>query len=83
MADEHITGGDAGEIRRQLGAIASSIQEIKATLEDIRKALVADHQKIEKLEATTADDQRKLKELEQTKKNLEMTGRIQVRPVGL
>ena len=75
MAEEH-TSGDMAEVRKELG-------EIKSILEEIRSAVVSDHQKIEQLEVTTAHDQEKLKELEETKKNLEMTGRINVRPLGL
>ena len=75
MADEN-TSGEIAEMRKELG-------EIKSILEEIRSAILSDHEKIEKLEATTADDQKKLKELEATKKNLEMTGSIQVRPLGL
>jgi hypothetical protein len=75
MADENISG-DIAEIRKEL-------EVIKSLLEEIHGAVLTDHEKIEKLEATTADDQKKLKELEETKKNLEMTGRINVRPLGL
>ncbi len=75
MAEEH-TSGDMADVRRELG-------EIKSILEEIRTAVVTDHQKIEELEATKDSDHQKLKDLEETRKNLEMTGRIQVRPIGL
>ncbi len=75
MAEEHSTG-EIAEVRKELG-------EIKAILEEIRTAVISDHEKIEQLEATAEHDHEKLRELEETKKNLEMTGRVNVRPLGL
>lgn len=75
MADETTTG-EIAEVRRDLA-------EIKSILEEIRSAVISDHKKIEQLEASAASDHVKLKELEETKKNLELTGRINVRPLGL
>ncbi len=71
-------------LRRDLREVASSVDEVKTMLSEMREILTADHEKIESLEAHAEQDHEKLQKLEKTREDLERTGRIQVRPtIGL
>ncbi|MFV1994299.1 MAG: hypothetical protein ACC661_02590 [Verrucomicrobiales bacterium] len=70
-------------IREDIATIATDIKALKSLLEGIGQELKIEHDKIEQLEVASEHDHETLKGLEETKKSLELTGRVQVRPIGL